>query len=88
MAISLFPNPLPPTRSGLVGDVVVVLVDGLRRLVLGLADHRGDGGRVDVGEDAASHSLQQGRDVAGTVPSPQLPPKTFTTPVSSLRTPG
>lgn len=53
-----FPTALPLTRSGLVGDVIVVLVDGLRGLVLGLADHRSDGGRVDIGEDAASHSLQ------------------------------
>lgn len=58
MVIPLFPILLPPTRGGLVGDVVVVLVDGLRGLVLGLANHGGDGGGVDVGEDAASHSLQ------------------------------
>lgn len=88
MVISLVPTLLLPTRGGLVGDVVVVLVDGLRGLILGLADHGGDGGGVDVGEDAASHSLQGEREVAGPVPSPQLPPKTFTTPVSRLGVPG
>lgn len=62
MIISLLPTPLLPTSSGLVGDVVVVLVDGLRRLILWLANHRGDGGSVDVGEDAASHSLQGERE--------------------------
>lgn len=58
MVIPSFHNLLPPACGGLVGDVVVVLVDGLRGLVLRLADHRGDGGGVDIGEDAAGHSLQ------------------------------
>lgn len=71
--------PLTPTRGGLAGDVVVVLVDVLRGLILGLADHRGDGRCVDIGEDAASHSLQSGKDVVETVPSSQYPPKTFLT---------
>lgn len=75
---------VPPTCGGLVGNIVV-LVDGLRRLVLGLSDHGGHGGGVDVGEDAASHSLQQGRSLIERVASPRLevPPRTFTTPAAS-----
>lgn len=73
------PCATPPTCSGLAGDAVVVLVDVLRGLVLGLADHRGDGGRVDIGQDAASHSLQSGKDVVGTMSSPQHSCKTFLT---------
>lgn len=79
VVIPLFSTPLTPTRGGLAGDVVVVLVDVLRGLILGLADHRGDGRCVDIGEDAASHSLQSGKDVVETVPSSQHPPKTFLT---------
>lgn len=84
MASSSSLPPVPPTCGGLVGNVVV-LVDGLRRLILGLSDHRGHGGGVDVGEDAASHSLQQGRSLIERVASPglEVPPKTFTTLVAS-----
>lgn len=58
MASSSPSSPEPPTCSGLVGHVVV-LVDRLCRLILGLSNHGGNGGGVDIREDAAGHSLQQ-----------------------------
>lgn len=82
-------SPEPLTCSGLVGHIVV-LVDRLCRLILGLSDHRGNGGGVDIGEDAASHSLQQERNLVVKKPpqevvkaSPRLEmiPKTFAAPV-------
>ena len=62
MASSSPQSPEPLTCSGLVGHIVV-LVDRLCRLILGLSDHRGNGGGVDIGEDAAGHSLQQERNL-------------------------
>lgn len=61
----------PPTCGGLVGHIVV-LVDRLRRFILGLSDHRGNGGSVDIGEDAAGHPLQQERNLVVKMASPRL----------------
>lgn len=55
---SLIPGGTRLTGCGLVGHVVVVLVDG-RSLVLWLTNHRSRRWRVDVGQDTAGDSLRR-----------------------------
>lgn len=52
----------PLTGCGRVLHVALVLVDGWS-LVLGLANHRGGGRRIDIGQDAAGDSLRNATQV-------------------------